>query len=117
MGIHHVRAVFFDNDGLSSPGLGSTNQSMIGSAPINTIGDCADPGCGLGHGFGLGHTAGFSVTFTANPIAAYRFGAWEGDIESTVNPVALNIHHDMTVTARFSTNIYFLPIILHSDFK
>lgn len=46
------------------------------------------------------------VVLTASPVAYYKFSSWSGDVVSTVNPLALAIQSNMTVTAIFNPLVY-----------
>lgn len=50
------------------------------------------------------YTNGVSVLLTAVPDAGNRFVSWSGDATGTVNPVAVLLDADRTVTAAFVTN-------------
>jgi len=53
-------------------------------------------------GIGTGEfEPGSQVTLTATPNAHYHFVRWEGDVQSTSNPLIFNIDESMTLTAIF----------------
>jgi subtilisin family serine protease len=43
-----------------------------------------------------------TVTLTATPAAYYRFSSWSGDLASAINPVAVVLQSNMTVTPVFA---------------
>lgn len=48
------------------------------------------------------YDAGTGVTLTAVPRAGYRFDVWSGSVAGSVNPTALTMDGDKSVTARFA---------------
>jgi hypothetical protein len=60
---------------------------------------------------GLGHSAGFDVTLTANPAPGYHFDAWTGEVSSRANPLSFTLHREMVLTAHFQPGLY-LPLVM-----
>ena len=54
---------------------------------------------------------GEDVTLTAMPTSeGYSFESWLGDINSTVNPLIVNVDSNLSLTANFSLNTYSLTV-------
>jgi len=58
------------------------------------------------------YTYGEAVTLTAMPQAGWSFAGWSGGASGTANPVAITITENTAVTATFSTNRIFIPLVL-----
>jgi uncharacterized repeat protein (TIGR02543 family) len=65
---------------------------------------------------GLGnYHFGEDVTITATPtLDGYSFVSWSGDINSTLNPLTINVDSNLSLTANFSLNSYNLDLIASS---
>lgn len=50
------------------------------------------------------------VTLTATPATGWSFAGWNGDVQSSANPLQLSMTGPQTITATFKTLIY-LPLI------
>ena len=61
---------------------------------------------------GLGnYQFGEDVTLTATPtLDGYSFVSWSGDINSTLNPLTINVDSNLSLTANFSLNTYSLTV-------
>lgn len=64
----------------------------------NSPGGSVHPGSGV-------FAAGTELTFQAKPEENFRFVRWEGDIESTANPLTLAINKDFRLRAVFESSI------------
>ena len=54
---------------------------------------------------------GEDVTLTATPtLDGYSFESWSGDINSTLNPLTVNVDSNLSLTANFSLNTYSLTV-------
>tara|TARA_B100000035_G_scaffold25504_1_gene20010 strand:- start:4997 stop:8554 length:3558 start_codon:yes stop_codon:yes gene_type:complete len=54
---------------------------------------------------------GEDVTLTATPtLDGYSFVSWSGDINSTLNPLTVNVDSNLSLTANFSLNTYSLTV-------
>jgi uncharacterized repeat protein (TIGR02543 family) len=106
---NRVRALFFQNDGLAAPGLGSLNQFIIGIYPITTFGDCAEPGCQLkimegatahelGHSFNLGHTAADPED---SPSKALMYLGYANFPRATLVNTSVNPERDLLLASPF----------------
>jgi hypothetical protein len=59
----------------------------------------------------LGYRWGESVTLTATADPAWLFIGWSGDVTGNDNPLVITITGNTNVTALFTTNRIFLPMI------
>jgi uncharacterized repeat protein (TIGR02543 family) len=58
------------------------------------------------------YQVGEDVTLTATPtLDGYSFVSWSGDINSTLNPLTINVDSNLSLTANFSLNTYSLTVI------
>lgn len=64
----------------------------------------SSPGGSVHPGGGV-FAAGAELTFQATPEDKFRFGRWEGDVESTANPLTLAINKDFQLRAVFESSI------------
>ncbi len=64
----------------------------------NSPGGSVHPGGGV-------FAAGVELTFQATPEDNFRFVRWEGDVESTANPLTLAINKDFRLRAIFESSI------------
>jgi uncharacterized repeat protein (TIGR02543 family) len=89
------------------------NRTVTASfTPLNyTIAAIVSPQS-AGEVSGLGnYQFGEDVILTATPTSVgYSFESWLGDINSTVNPLILNIDSNLSLTANFSLNTYSLTL-------
>lgn len=53
---------------------------------------------------------GDQITITATPAQAWAFSHWEGDIQTTFNPLSLTVTGNLSLTAVFTQNEYFLNV-------
>ena len=59
--------------------------------------------------------AGTVVTLTAVPSSTSSFAGWSGDVSGLTNPITLTMGTDKTVTARFSTYMIYLPVVMKNQ--
>jgi len=64
--------------------LASVGQGTVSSLPVSTS-----------YGYGT------AITLTAQPTVGWRFIGWQGDVQSTANPLTLTMTQDYTMTAHF----------------
>jgi uncharacterized repeat protein (TIGR02543 family) len=57
------------------------------------------------------YPAGTVVTVMAQPISGYQFADWEGALSGTANPTTLTLNNNLTVTARFASQLPLATLI------